>query len=76
MFMKVFCHWPSVPMTMIGCFIPYTYYICSDKSLFTRVMACEHERVTLSNDKEVVIEAIGEVHLKMHNGLVRMLRGV
>ena len=37
-------------------------------------MACEHETVTLLSGEEVVIEAIGEVHLKMHNGLVRKLR--
>ena len=37
-------------------------------------MACEHERVTLSSGEEVVIEAIGEVHLRMQNGLVRKLR--
>ena len=39
---------------------------CRDKSLFTRVMACEHEMVTLPSGEEVLIEAIGEVHLKLH----------
>ena len=52
------------------------YRICRDKSLFTRVMACEHERVPLPSGEEVVIEAIGEVHLRMHNGIERKLRGV
>ena len=39
-------------------------------------MACEHERVTLPSDEEVVVEAIGEVHLRMHNGNMRKLSSV
>ena len=54
----------------------HSCHICRDKNLFTRVMACEHEKVTLPSGEEVVIETIREVHLKMHNGLVRKLRGV
>lgn len=54
----------------------HSYHICRVKSLFTRVMACEHERVTFPNGKEVVVEAIGEMHLKMHNGVEKKLRGV
>lgn len=30
--------------------------------------------MTLLSGEEVVIETIGKVHLKMHNGLVRKLR--
>ena len=51
----------------------HPYHICRDESLFTRVMACEHERVTLPSGEKVVIEAIGEVHMRMHNGIVRKL---
>ena len=54
----------------------HPYHICKDKRLFTRVMACEHKRVTLPSGEEVVIEAIGEVHLRMHNDIMRKLRGV
>ena len=52
----------------------HSYHICRDKSLFSRVMACEDEMVTLPSGEKVVIETIGKVHLKMHNGLVRKLR--
>ena len=52
----------------------HPYHICRDNNLFTRVMAYEHERVTLPSGEEFVIKAIGEVHLKMHNGIVRKLR--
>lgn len=52
------------------------YHICIDKSIFARVMAYEHERVILPNSEQVVIEATREVHLKMHNGIVRKLKGV
>ena len=52
----------------------HSYHICRDKILFTKVMACEHERVALPRDEESVIEAIEEVHLMIHNGLVRKLR--
>ena len=54
----------------------HLYHICRDKSLFTRVMTCEHERVTLPSSEEIVIEAISEVHLRMHNRIVRKLKGV
>lgn len=65
-------------MMAIGCLTPYTHIIFVDrnKNLFTRVMACEHERVALPSGEEVVVEAIGEVHLRMHNAIVRKLRGV
>ena len=52
----------------------HSYHIYRDKSYFTRVMACEHERVTLLSGEEVVIEAIKEVHLRMQNGFLRKLR--
>ena len=32
--------------------------------------------MTLPSDEDVVVEAIGEVHLRMQNGIVRKLRGV
>ena len=54
----------------------HSYHICRDKSLFTRVIACEHERVTLPSGEEAVIETIREVHLRMQNGLLRKLRDV
>ena len=44
--------------------------------MFTKVIACEHRRMTLPSGEKVVIEAIGEVHLKMHNCIVRKLRGM
>ena len=66
MLIMVMCCWPSVMMMVIE----------YDKSLLTRIMACEHERVILLSGEEVVIEAIGEVHLKMHKGLVRKLSSV
>ena len=63
-------------MKLIGCLISYTHHNCRYKSLFKRKMACEHERVTLSSGKYIVIEAIRKVHLKMHNGIVRKFRDV
>ena len=45
-------------------------YICRDKSLFTRVMTCEHEKETLPSGENVVIEAI-----EKHSDIVRKLRG-
>ena len=53
----------------------HLYHIYRDKNLFARVMACEHKRVTLPSGEEVVIKAIGEVHLRMHNVIVWKLRG-
>ena len=32
--------------------------------------------MTLLSGEEVIIEVIRELHLKMHNGLMRKLRGV
>ena len=42
----------------------HPYHICRDKKLFTRVMACEHERVTLPSGEEVVIEPLVRCILK------------
>lgn len=59
-------------MMVIRCSIPSINIIYVEiKSLFTRVMVCEHGKVTLLTGEKVVIEAIKEVHLKMHNGIVR-----
>ena len=54
----------------------HSYHICRDKRLFTRVMACEHEWVTLPSGEKIVKEIIREMHLRMQHDLLRRLRGV
>ena len=54
-------------MKVIGCLILYTHTIFVKTKTYLQVMACQHERVTLASSEKVVIEAIGEVNLKMHS---------
>ena len=39
-------------------------------------MACEHKSTTLLSGEEVVNEAIRDVHLRIHNILVRKLKAI